>query len=160
MSISTNLFLLFSITSLVLLAVNLFLVIHYHRINKKIDQLLEQGNIKDFKDIFLSQKNKNDKLENEIKDIFLKIKEIEETCEITIQKVGVVRFNPFNDMGGNQSFTVAMLDNKNNGFIISSLFIKADGSRVFAKTIKNGKSDYVLSDEETEAIKKAINSNG
>ena len=72
-------------------------------------------------------------------------------------KIGVVRFNPFNDMGGNQSFIIAMLDNKNNGFVISSLFVK-DGNRVYTKTVKQGKSDYVLSKEEIEAINRAINS--
>ena len=58
-------------------------------------------------------------------------------------------------MGGNQSFVIALLDAENNGFVISSLFVK-EASRVYAKTIKKGKSDYSLSKEEQEAIAKAI----
>ena len=54
-------------------------------------------------------------------------------------------------MGGNQSFVIALLDDKNNGFVISSLFIK-EGNRVYAKAVKDGKSDYLLSNEEKEAI--------
>jgi len=141
---------------LVLIAINAFLLIYFWQTNKKIDKLLEKGKIKEFKDIFLSQKDKNDDLEEKIKEAFLKIKNLEDISEITIRKKGVVRFNPFNDQGGNQSFVIALLDNKNNGFLISSLFVK-DGSRVYAKTVKQGKSDYALSSEEVEAINRAIN---
>jgi len=142
---------------LALAVLNVFLIKYSYRANQKIDELLEKGKIKDFKDIFLSQKEKNDGLEKDIKDAFSKIKDLENTCERTIQKIGIVRFNPFNDMGGNQSFIIAVLDNQNNGFLISSLFRK-EGSRVYTKAIKNGKSDHTLLKEETEAIEKAISS--
>ena len=92
-----------------------------------------------------------------IKEAFLKIKNLEEISKITIQKTAIVRFNPFNEMGGNQSFVIAILDAKNNGFVISSLFVK-DGNRVYAKAIKNCKSDHILSGEEKEAIEKALKS--
>jgi len=146
---------LLGIVGAALAVTNAFLLRYYYSTNKKIDKLLENGNIKDFKDIFLSQKDKNDDLETQIKDIFSKIKNLENISEITIRKIGLVRFNPFNGMGGNQSFTVAILDNKNNGFIISSLFTN-DGNRVYGKTVKGGESDYTLSGEEQEAIDKAI----
>ncbi|MCX6722682.1 MAG: DUF4446 family protein [Candidatus Staskawiczbacteria bacterium] len=142
---------------LFLVITNAFLIRYFYRTNKKIDTLLENGKIKDFKDIFLSQKEKNNDLEKQIKEAFLKIKNLEDTCETTIQKIGVVRFNPFNDIGGNQSFVIALLDNKNDGFLISSLFVK-EGSRVYTKAVKNGKSDHTLLKEETEAIEKAIGS--
>jgi hypothetical protein len=98
-------------------------------------------------------------LEEEIKTAFLRIKNLEDISEKAIKKTGIVRFNPFNEVGGNQSFVIALLDDKNNGFIISSLFFK-EGNRVYAKAIKNGKSDHLLSNEEEEALKKAINSYG
>jgi len=60
----------------------------------------------------LSQKEKNDDLSAKLKEAFLRIKSLEDITETTIRKIGVVRFNPFNDMGGNQSFIIAMLDNK------------------------------------------------
>ena len=155
MALQAIIFLSLSIIIFVLLIINVVLLLYFYKTNKKIDQLLEKGKIKDFRDIFLLQKEKNDDLENKINDAFLKIKNLEDTCEITIQKIGVVRFNPFDGIGGNQSFTIALLDNKNNGFLISSLFGK-DGSRVYAKTVKQGKSDYSLSKEEVEAIDRAI----
>lgn len=73
----------------------------------------------------------------------------------SIQKVGMVRFNPFNDVGGNQSFSIALLDLENNGIIITSLFGR-DGTRVYSKKVKIGKSESFLSEEENDALNKAI----
>jgi len=149
-------FLLLGIIILFLIAINAFLLWYFRQTNKKIDDLLEKGNIKDFKDILLSQKTKNDGIAENIKELFRKSKALEDICETTIRKTSMIRFNPFNEMGGNQSFIVALLDDKNNGFLISSLFSN-DGNRVYAKTVKDGKSEYTLSKEEVEAIEKAIN---
>ena len=139
----------------VLLATNLFLFWYSYKAGKKIDILLEKGKIKDFKDIFLFQKKKHEELEEKVKEAFLKISKLEDISKTTIQKTSVVRFNPFNEMGGNQSFVIALLDNKNNGFVISSLFTN-EGNRVYTKAIKDGKSNYKLSKEEKEAVDKAI----
>jgi hypothetical protein len=157
MSMQTVIFLLLGAVILVLVIINAVLLSYFYKTNKKIDKLLEGGKMKNLKDVFLSQKEKNSDLEEKIKDAFSKIKDLDKTCEITIQKTGVVRFNPFNDIGGNQSFVIALLDNKNNGFLISSLFVK-DGNRVYAKAIKDGRSDHLLSSEEKEALERAINS--
>jgi hypothetical protein len=146
-----------SILIFVLAFLNIGLFLASVKTNKKINELLEKGKIKDFKDIFLSQKEKNNELEKKLDKAFLEISELQKISKKTFQKLGVVRFNPFNDMGGNQSFVIALLDDKNNGFVLSSLFDK-EGSRIFAKTIKQGKSDRLLSKEEEKAIEKAINS--
>jgi len=150
-------FIILGLVILVLAAFNVFLIRQARQTNETIDKLLEKGKIKEFKDIFLSQKEKNDELEEKIKQAFLEIENLYSICKRTIQKIGVVRFNPFTEVGGNQSFAIALLDDKNNGFVISSLFLK-EGNRVYTKTIKNGKSDYLLSEEEVEAIKRALES--
>ncbi len=95
------------------------------------------------------------KLNQDYQDLLKISKKIHDIAAKGIQKVGIVRFNPFQDTGGNQSFAIALLDYYNNGLIISSLHSR-DGTRTYAKPIKNGQSEYNLSDEEKEAIKKAI----
>ena len=70
------------------------------------------------------------------------------------QRVGLVRFNPFEDTGGNQSFALALLDAEGNGWVLSSLHART-GTRVYAKAIRGGRSDAALSDEETAAIRQA-----
>lgn len=72
-----------------------------------------------------------------------------------IQRMSVVRFNPFQDTGGSQSFTMAILDGKDDGFVMTSLFAR-NGHRWYVKEIRNGKGkDFELSKEEENAIKKA-----
>lgn len=147
----------FGLTALFLAVLNILLVFYFYRTDKKLDTLLEKGKIKDFKSILLLQNERNKNLEENLKEAFLSIKNLEEISQRTIQKTGIVRFNPFNDLGGNQSFVIALLDGKDNGFVISSLFIK-EGNRVYAKAVRNGQSDHLLSGEEKEAIERAISS--
>jgi Protein of unknown function (DUF4446) len=81
--------------------------------------------------------------------------ELKEIMQRTIQKVGVVRYNPFADAGGDQSFAIALLDSLGNGIVVSSLHSRTE-TRVFAKPVQSGRSRYPLSDEEQEAIRKAL----
>lgn len=73
-----------------------------------------------------------------------------------IQKVYLKRYNPYHDTGGDQSFSVSLLDGYGNGLIITSLHSRS-GTRVFAKSVKGGKQENVeFSDEEKEVVEKAI----
>ena len=72
-----------------------------------------------------------------------------------IQRVGLVRFNPFEDTGGNQSFALALIDAPGDGFVVSSLHSRT-GTRVYAKAISDGRSEGALSDEEAEALRLAL----
>jgi HAMP domain-containing protein len=72
----------------------------------------------------------------------------------SVQHVGVVRFNPFEDTGGQQSFALALLDGAANGVVISSLHSRQQ-TRVFLKSISGGASESNLSAEETEALRRA-----
>lgn len=95
------------------------------------------------------------KLNQDYQDLLKISEKIHDIASKGIQKVGIVRFNPFQDTGGNQSFAIALLDYYNNGLVISSLHSR-EGTRTYTKPIKNGQSEYNLSNEEKEAIKKAI----
>jgi hypothetical protein len=72
-----------------------------------------------------------------------------------VQRVGLVRFNPFEETGGNQSFALAMTDANGDGFVISSLHARA-GTRLYAKSVIAGRSDAALSAEEAEALRMAL----
>ena len=65
-----------------------------------------------------------------------------------------MRYNPFEETGGNQSFALALLDAEGNGWVLSSLHAR-QGTRVYAKSIRGGRSDAALSEEETAAIRQA-----
>jgi hypothetical protein len=70
----------------------------------------------------------------------------------SLQHVGLVRFNPFEDTGSDQSFAIAILDDERNGIVMSSLHGRA-GTRVFAKPIRAGQAAHALSDEEQDALR-------
>lgn len=89
-----------------------------------------------------------------LKEIGKILEELVEQNKLNIQKVGLVRFNPFADAGGNMSFTVALLDGRNNGIVVSSLHGR-EGTRIYAKNIDKGESKYRLTEEERQAIEKA-----
>lgn len=72
-----------------------------------------------------------------------------------ISKIGLVRFNPFGDTGGDQSFCLVMLDSHNSGFSVSSIHART-GTRFYAKQITQGKPSHPLSEEEQRAFEQAI----
>ena len=91
----------------------------------------------------------------EVVKVLSEIKKIRDQSKRFIQKVGLIRFNPFSDTGGDQSFSLALLDGNDNGIIITSLYART-GIRWYRKTVKNGKGqEHELSSEEKEALKKA-----
>ena len=82
------------------------------------------------------------------------LKKIEKNMMNCIQKIGVVRYNAFNDVGSNLSFAIALLDADNNGIVLNGVYAR-DTSSIYAKSIILGESQYELSNEEKQAIKKA-----
>jgi hypothetical protein len=121
---------------------------------------------KRLKKFFLGKKAKDleDTIEILEKDI-TKLKTAKETTEkelISINKklkksirgLETIRFNPFPDQGSNQSFAIGILNEEKDGVVISSLYSRERMS-IFAKPIKSGKSEYDLTEEESEALKRA-----
>ncbi|HEY7738688.1 MAG TPA: DUF4446 family protein [Candidatus Limnocylindria bacterium] len=70
----------------------------------------------------------------------------------SLQHLGIVRFNPFPDTGSDQSFAIALLNDRHTGVVISSLHARS-GTRVFAKPVEAGRATHALSDEEAAALR-------
>ena len=85
--------------------------------------------------------------------------QLSERSATSIQHIGLVRFNPFEDTGSDQSFAIALLDDRRDGIVISSLHGRSN-TRVFAKPVEAGTSSHTLSDEETQAIRIAVSGTG
>jgi hypothetical protein len=71
--------------------------------------------------------------------------------KFSLQKIGVVRFNPFKGVGGDQSFSIAILDAHDSGVVMTSLYTREE-NRIYGKPVKGGRSEYSLSEEEKKAI--------
>ena len=80
---------------------------------------------------------------------------LDERTRRSLQHIGMVRFNPFDDTGSDQSFAIALLDDRRDGIVISSLHGRAN-TRLFAKPVADGGSTHNLSEEEAQAIRIAV----
>lgn len=96
-----------------------------------------------------------EKLEKRIGELEERLSFSEERSNLFFEKFELIRYNPFNEVGGDQSFSLAILNNKNDGFVFTSIYTK-DGNRLYAKPISQGKSLYQLSEEELGIIKRMM----
>lgn len=95
-------------------------------------------------------------LGSQIDDLKDRVSEEAERGLAHIQRVELIRFNPYEDTGGDQSFAIAMLDKNGNGLVLTSHHARS-GTRVFAKPVVMGRPEkYEFSREETEVVKKAM----
>jgi hypothetical protein len=78
----------------------------------------------------------------------------EANAQKAMQRIGVVRYNPFEDTGSNQSFVLAILDARGDGFVLSTLHSR-QATRMFLKPVNGGKADSAVSAEEAEALRLA-----
>jgi len=97
-------------------------------------------------------------LEMNLSQLSEHLEELKLDSKFYFKKIGFVRYNPFSGVGGDQSFSIALLNSYNNGVVITSLFSR-EGNRVYSKIIEKGVSIHILSDEEKQAIKEAVEKN-
>ena len=130
-----------------------FLVWQYWQLKRKLDIFLKRGK-KDLGKVLAELLQDLDKQEEKIKKILKRIKHLEKISQISFQKVGLLRYSPFKGVGGDQSFSLALLDKENSGFVITSLYMK-ERTRVFVKPINKGETKHPLSEGEKKVIAKA-----
>ncbi len=112
--------------------------------------------VKNLEEILLGQAKNLKILDKDIQELYAISNKINNLAMRGIHKISTIRFNPFKDVGGNQSFSIALLNGKNNGITITALYTK-EGTRVYAKAITAGESpNFPLTGEEKEAIKTAL----
>lgn len=153
--ITQNLDIILIVIFFLFLLWNTLLEIRLKKESKRTTSFFKGKKAEDLEEV-ISQILKNQRTsEKEIQMILEKIKKLEDVALHSIQKVGIIRFNPFEGVGGSQSFSLAILDQKDDGVVISSYHSK-ESTRLYAKPIRQGESKYPLAKEEEKAIKKAI----
>lgn len=146
--------LLISVLSIILLILN---HLKLTKLKNEYSEFMKKlGNGKNIDENLKVYMDRVQKVEDLNKEIIQYCERLDKTVDTCIQKIGIVRYNAFKDVGSNLSFTLALLDNNNNDVVLNGIYSR-DNSNIYAKPIKDGKSEYILSDEEKEAIEKAIN---
>ena len=114
------------------------------------------GNGENFDEMLKEYIKKVNTVEAKNEEIISYCKVLDDNMKKCTQKIGIVRYNAFKDTGSDLSFSLAILDDYNNGVVLNGIYAR-DCSNIYAKPIENGTSKYVLSDEEKEAINRAMN---
>lgn len=155
---SATILLSFSFILVLFLLWHIALQVQISHLKKRNREFFAGGKVDNLEDLLLTQAKSIKLLDKDIQELYTISNQINALAFRGFHKLGVVRFNPFKDVGGDQSFSVALLNGKNDGLTISSLFTR-DGSRVYTKTIAGGVSEkHPLTEEEKEAIQLAISS--
>ncbi|MBX4205676.1 DUF4446 family protein [Candidatus Microgenomates bacterium] len=146
---------LFSIVIIIvwLIIISLFLfknISHYNKIIFKA----KEGDLKKLLEELIKS---DDQSKKDIKRIYALIASIQKDGQTHLQKLGLVRYNPFNDTGGDHSFSLSALDGNGNGFVLTGLHTR-DKTRFYIKAIKEAKASRELSNEEARAIELAVKS--
>ncbi len=121
---------------------------------KRLKKFFSGKKAKDLEDVIATLESDIAKLHKAKGEIEKEIAVINTKVRKSIRGLETIRFNPFSDQGSNQSFAVGMLNEEGDGVVLSSLYSR-DRMSIFAKPVKNNKSEFELSDEEREALNKA-----
>lgn len=156
-----------NIFEIIILIINLTLLVlyllNYAKLKKLrknyADFMTKLGKGQNINEMLVDYLAKVDRIENENKEIERYCQKLEKDAKENLQKIGMVRYNAYKDTGSNLSFALAVLDENNTGFVLNGIYGR-DTSNIYAKPVTEGKSEYMLSKEETEAIKIAVNKQG
>jgi len=158
--ISNNILLITTVTLFVLLIMIILLIwnmIALTKLKRRYKRLTRGIENKNLEGVFLEHVNR---IETSLETIHRNNEEIQEITrklKHCIQKVGCIRYNPFDNMGGDYSFSIALLNEDNDGVVITGLYSR-NGSSIFSKPIHRGSSPILLSEEEKKAIEMAQSS--
>lgn len=122
--------------------------------NKQIKRLLSGTQAGDLEDVIMKRFAEMDAVKNNSKRLTKEHKEIQAHLSSCVSKIGLVKYNAFEGMGGNLSFALALLDSDNDGVVLNCMHTR-EGCFNYAKEIIGGEAYVVLSEEEKEAIKRA-----
>lgn len=137
----------------------IILLVNNVKMNNKYKNFMKKlGNGKNIEEDLKNIMYKVDRVEKQNAEIMNFCKGLDEDLSKCIQKVGIVRYSAFKDTGSDLSFAVALLDENNDGVVFNGIYSR-EMSNIYAKPVEKGNSKYTLSNEELQAIDRAINSN-
>ncbi len=141
---------------LILLVINITNICSINKLKKKYNKFMTGKNAKSLENEIIALFEDNKFIKSSIDKNKKDIRTLYKNMESTFQKIGIIKYDAFNQMGGKLSFCLALLDENNNGFILNSVH-SAEGCYSYTKEIINGESSISLGEEEKQALLKAMN---
>jgi len=129
-----------------------------HSLKKKYRSFMSGSTMDSMEDEITKRFQEISNLQKETKEVKNRVVRIEDTLKVVYQKVGIVKYDAFSEMGGKLSFVLALLTEENDGFLLNSMHSSREGCYTYIKEIIKGESFVILSEEEKLALKQAIES--
>ena len=144
------------IVDVVLVAALIFAILQINKFKNKYSKFMQGKNAGSLEEDIMALYEDNQYIKSSIETNRENIKELFAKHKKSFQKLGLVKYDAFKEMGGKLSFTLALLDEDNDGFLINSVH-SSEGCYSYTKRIKNGDSEITLSNEEKVAVERAVN---
>ena len=144
---------------LILFILTIVNIVQMKKLKKNYRIFMSGKDAKTLEDTLIQRLDQVDSLLESNEENDSNIKVLSKNMQRTYQKMGLIKYDAFHEMGGKLSFSLAMLDMRNNGFIINAMHTR-EGCYTYIKEIIDGNSVIVLSEEEQEALKRAMDPNG
>ena len=145
----------FSILSLVLLIVVIICIVKLNKLYRRYDIFMRGKDAETLEDTIMDIMDEMEELQEKDRSSKDAMKQLSRQIKSSFQKFGYVKYNAFKGMGGNLSFVIAMLDNKNSGFILDVVHSR-EGCYIYLKEVEEGATEVLLGGEEQEALEQAL----
>lgn len=139
----------------ILLILTIINIVQMRKLKKGYRAFMTGKGAKNLEDTLIKRLNQVDALIESNDENKKNIKSLFANMQLTYQKMGLIKYDAFNEMGGKLSFSLAMLDKRNNGYIINAMHTR-EGCYTYIKEIVDGNSIIVLSEEEKKALDRAM----
>lgn len=143
--------------SLILLILVIINSVKFSKMKKRYESFMLDSDGKSLEANFTSKFQFIEELREKSKLVDEKINTMEQSLHHTYQKIGIVKYDAFKEMGGELSFALALLTDLNDGFIINSMHSSREGCFTYIKEVKAGECNIILAEEEKQALEMAIN---
>lgn len=140
---------------LLLFIIILVMMIRGHGLRKRYKQFMSGENGKSMESAILDKFKSIDKLENDVNNINQELAAINAQLVTAYQKIGIVKYDAFKEIGGKLSFVLVLLTAEDNGFILNSMHSTKEGCYTYTKEVVNGEVYVILSEEEQQALEEA-----
>ncbi len=152
--IQQNLAFLGVLCGVLAITLSIFALIKNREMQKKQKLLLMGKNGLDLEEIIIQTQNQITELRQEHTAVTAELMKLKQISDLSFQKIGLIRYSPFADGGGNYSFSLALINAHNSGVVITNMYGRQQ-SRVYVKQLVGGKCTTVLTEEEQQAMQSA-----
>ncbi len=142
---------------LVLIIWCIVLVSKLSSLRKRYDAFMNGSDGKSLEDSFQKKFDNMDYINEKLKEIDTRLNGIDDNLLRTYQKIGIVKYDAFKEIGGTLSFVLTLLTKENDGFILNSMHSNSEGCYTYIKEVKKGEVFVTLSDEESQSLEEAKN---